>query len=227
MAVLFDNTFLCHLITGGTKLPAEDKDKLDYLMETLSETNESIIIPTPVLAETLIPSGDALIETLGYLTSSKHFKIVPFDQRAAIEVAIAHNKAIKAGDKKESTGANWSKVKYDRQIVAIGRVESVTTIYSDDKDVISYATRDGIKVISRANLPSRPVSPQHEMNLIIPVSVAADAATLESMKNDVPLPESKIIIASVSKAEEIQIKSGSPAKSPNTNNDSPQENISK
>jgi hypothetical protein len=41
----------------------------------------------------------------------------------------------------------WAKVKFDRQIVAIARVNAATTIYSDDEGVISFARVCGLTAI--------------------------------------------------------------------------------
>jgi hypothetical protein len=44
-------------------------------------------------------------------------------------------------------------VKYDRQIVAIAKVNSATTIYSDDADIAAIAARAKIKVVGLVDLP--------------------------------------------------------------------------
>ena len=53
---------------------------------------------------------------------------------------------MRLGDKKEGS-LNWSKVKFDRQIVAIARVEGAELIYSNDNDIKRLGASDGIEVI--------------------------------------------------------------------------------
>lgn len=61
--------------------------------------------------------------------------------------------AIDRGDKRDGSDATWAKVKYDRQIVAIARVNSASAIYSDDVNLTSFARRGGLRVFSVADLP--------------------------------------------------------------------------
>jgi hypothetical protein len=74
----------------------------------------------------LVRAGDAGPEYLDILNKSASFRIVPFDQRAAVEVAAALREAIDAGYKKGGTQSPWAKVKFDRQIVAIAKLQSPT-----------------------------------------------------------------------------------------------------
>jgi hypothetical protein len=85
------------------------------------------------------------------------FRIEPLDTRAAIEVA-AMTRATLDGPSKNKRGAvtaPWTKIKYDRQIVAIAKVARATTIYSDDQDIrgIAEAAAEHIRVIGLADLP--------------------------------------------------------------------------
>jgi len=83
-------------------------------------------------------------------------KSSPFGDGAAVEAADAHGRALDAGDKKEGT-ANWAKVKYDRQIMAIAKVESADCVYSNDDDLVKMGVvKDGIPVVPLAQLPEPP-----------------------------------------------------------------------
>lgn len=97
------------------------------------------------------------------LNSSAHFKIVPFDTRAAIELAQITRVAIDSGDKKAGSSSSWAKVKFDRQIVAIARTEGAQTIYSDDEDIVRCARKLGIEVIGICELSLPPDSLQREL----------------------------------------------------------------
>ena len=61
--------------------------------------------------------------------------------------------AIAAGDKKGGSSSSWSKVKFDRQIVAIAKVNGADTIYSTDDDVARFGRAAEIKVESVWDLP--------------------------------------------------------------------------
>jgi hypothetical protein len=53
---------------------------------------------------------------------------------------------------------NWSKVKFDRQIVAIARVEGAERIYSNDDDIKRLGASDGIEVITLDDLELPPAT---------------------------------------------------------------------
>lgn len=59
--------------------------------------------------------------------------------------------------------ASRTKVKFDRQIVAIAAVERATAVYSDDGDVIAYAKEAGIDGYRLADLQLPPEDPQSEL----------------------------------------------------------------
>ncbi len=129
----------------------------------LTAAKEKIIIPTPVLCEVLVRADAAMSEYLGILNGSAAFRIVPFDQKAAIEAAIDMNAALKSGGLRanaQDADTTKTKIKFDRQIVAIAKAEGAHTIYSDDKHVHSYASRAGLKAIRTADLDLPPEDPQ-------------------------------------------------------------------
>lgn len=53
---------------------------------------------------------------------------------------------------------NWSKVKFDRQIVAIARVEGAERIYSNDDDIKRLGASDGIEVMMLDDLELPPAA---------------------------------------------------------------------
>jgi hypothetical protein len=75
-------------------------------------------------------------ELLRILSSSRHFRIAPFDERAAVEFAARQAERIAASER--APAATRTKAKFDDQIVAIA-VEGATTIYSDDEDISKLA----------------------------------------------------------------------------------------
>lgn len=142
------------------KATRDEKKKLDHLIQTLEEDRERVIIPTPALAEYLSHAGNAASELLDVLRKQSIFELAPFDQRAAVECAVAINRDKTAGDKRGGANATWAKVKFDRQIVAIAKVNRASVIYTDDDDIRRIAPRDGIKAVSVADLPLPPSDKQ-------------------------------------------------------------------
>ena len=67
--------------------------------------------------------------------------------------------------KRNGLDGTYAKIKYDRQIVAIAKVEGVKTLYSDDKNIYKFAGRYGITVIRIADLPLPPEERQPELGL--------------------------------------------------------------
>lgn len=164
--VALDATTLSLLIHPGSKPPLDSQGKpisrcqerIEYLIETLQEKKEKILIPTPSLSEVLVVAGPAGPTYLNQLNSSARFRICPFDQKAAVEAAVAIRNAlddVSKGSRKAIT-STWAKVKYDRQIVAIAKAEGAHTIYSDDEDVRKYAAEVGIKAVRTEDLPLPP-----------------------------------------------------------------------
>ena len=136
-------------------------ERIGRLIEDVEKQRGTILIPTPALAEVLVKAGDAGPPFLERLHSSARFKIADFDQRAAVEVAAMTREAIRAGDKSAGVLEPWQKVKYDRQIVAIARLNGAQSIYADDNGVASFAEKVGLKVIRTWELPL----PETEVNL--------------------------------------------------------------
>ena len=55
--------------------------------------------------------------------------------------------------KRGGSASPWAKLRFDRQIVAIAKTNRATRIYSDDEDVMKFATRLEIKVVRTWELP--------------------------------------------------------------------------
>ena len=140
-------------------------ERMALLVSDLEKRKEKIIVPTPALSELLVRAGTAGPEYLDILGKSAAFKIVDFDQRAAVEVAAAIREALDGGDKKAGSLGTWAKVKFDRQILAIAKVEGASVIYSDDGDIARFAKNSGIQVIPIRDLPLPPEDPQKSLPL--------------------------------------------------------------
>ena len=162
---VFDATALLYFLEPDAKPPldpATDKpvtdagERIDFLIKTLEDRRETIIIPTPALSEVLVHAGEAIPEYLDILNTRRCFRIEAFDQRAAVEHAVMTRDAISAGDLRAGTGATRAKIKFDRQIIAIARTQSQTTIYSDDNGIAKLSKPLKLKVIPVHALPLPP-----------------------------------------------------------------------
>lgn len=165
----FDSTALLYLLQRDTPPPpdpatgapvAEARRRIEHLIETLEKKGEIVVIPTPVLGEVLVHAGEAGPCYLEILKGRRVFRIAPFDQRAAIELAAVTRKAIGAGDLRAGTDATRAKLKFDRQILAIARVQEQSVIYSDDQDVAKHAQTFGLEAIPIWQLPLSPENSQ-------------------------------------------------------------------
>jgi hypothetical protein len=87
------------------------------------------------------------------IDKSRAFFVAPFDQKAAIELAVmtAMSKR-QAKSSRPGSAATAAKLKFDRQIVAIAKVNGVTTIYSSDHDLATFAKNNGIEAVSLENI---------------------------------------------------------------------------
>ncbi len=169
MPVVFDASFLIALLDPRVGAGSDDDrgERVNFLVRSLEKTRTRIIVQTPALSEVLIGAGDAAARYLDIISRSSHFKIVPFGTKAAVEAAAAHREAIRAHDKKEGSASSWQKVKFDRQIVAIAKVEGAETIYSNDQDIARFSMRDNLQVVTINQLPLPPEKLQGELTLPI------------------------------------------------------------
>ncbi|CCV04481.1 conserved hypothetical protein [Mesorhizobium metallidurans STM 2683] len=170
--VVIDATTLLLMLRPDTPVPRgpngvpidRPKDRIDYLVQQLDKAKAKIVIPTPALGEALVKAGAAATQQIiDHLQRYSVFSIEPFDTRAAIEVAAMSREAMGSGNKRGGSGATWAKVKYDRQIVAIAKVNGATTIYSDDGDIATLGKRAKINVIGLAELPLPPQKAQLDL----------------------------------------------------------------
>jgi len=179
--VVFDTTILLPVFWTDVPVPKHPEsgepverfhDRINHLVATLERSRVKIIIPTPALSEILVRAGSAGPTYLTQINSKAVFRIVAFDQRAAIEVAAMTKSAVDSGDKRGGVEGPWNKIKYDRQIVAIAKIEAATALYSDDLGIRSFGRKAGLTVIGSWELPLPPEDPQHSLELEAPESGA-------------------------------------------------------
>ena len=163
--VCFDSGFLAILFNPDPGIPHDPstgqevphaKQRIEFLVDTLSKEDEQILIPTPALSEVLIALGKtAASQAVDEIHGESAFKVEAFDERAAIELALMSELVPGQKKRKEQEGT-WAKIKFDRQIVAIAKVNGVSSIYTTDKDVRNLAISQGLTAIALHDLPLPP-----------------------------------------------------------------------
>ena len=168
MAV-FDVSFLILLLHPDANPPIDPetgepvehaRDRIEHLVATLEKKKEKVIIPSPALAEFLVKADHARAEYLRIMESKRFLQVSSFDKRAAVELAGMTRKSLSQGDKKGGSDEPYQKVKIDRQIIAIAKVEGEKTLYSNDVALKTFAEHAGIRVVTIAALDLPPESRQ-------------------------------------------------------------------
>lgn len=159
--VAFDNTILSVLLFPDTEVnagpdgkPVERvRERVTALVQEIADGGEQVLIPAPALAEVLATPDCNVDEVLSTLRGSAFIRIGDFDQRAAVELALRLRAAMAAGDIREGVATTKTKMKFDRQIVAIALTNGVRILYSDDDGVRKFAEGSGLKVKRTSDLP--------------------------------------------------------------------------
>ena len=160
--VVFDATMLSLLLRSGAKPPLDSATgkpveyaeiRIAHLIEQFEKSRTIVILPTPALTEILIKAGGAGPTIVARIQKSSVLQVRSFDARAAIELAQMTNSVASAADKRAAIAAPWAKIKFDRQIVAIAKVNAATAIYSDDEKLIACAKLHDIACVQIADLP--------------------------------------------------------------------------
>ena len=165
MIVATDASVLLYLIDPDLPAPQDEdgqpvtkcKERLDYLLDTMSKRGDVLVIPTPALAEMLTRADTVGSDWLATLHNKKAVRIAPFDEMAAIECA-----ALARTRKSRNPSATRTKAKFDEQIVAITVTSRAEEILSDDSDISALAP-PGIVVRGIAELDLPPENPQGDM----------------------------------------------------------------
>lgn len=164
MTVTFDASILLLFLYPEAKSPLnpetrevvdKSKERINYLIKNLEKDKLKIIIPTPVLSEVLVYAEEASLKYIKILDSEAVFKIADFNKLAAIETAELAREDLTKRDRSDKN-ITQAKLKFDRQIIAITKVNGADTIYSDDINLSKRAKRAGLKVIGIAELPLPP-----------------------------------------------------------------------
>ena len=172
--VVFDSTFLLLALHPNVAVPPDPRTKkpiekgrerVEHLIDTLSDARTRMFVPSPVLAEVLVYAGAAAIA--GYISKIRgvsSMSVADFDTLAAIECAQLTGAALAGGRKRgKESQQPWQKVKFDRQIVAIAKVHQADTIYTCDEGLAILARAENFVVRHVADLPMPPLKSQPDM----------------------------------------------------------------
>lgn len=171
--VVFDTTTVLLLIDPEAQPPIDPvtgkrlehcKGRIEHLLKQLSDSKTRILIPTPVLSEFLVKAGPNKHEYLNEFLGSYSFVVGPFDERAAIELAMLEDNDLKSG-KKLDNKTTKAKIKFDRQILSIAKVQGASVIYTDDNNMAKLAKSNGMDVVLTWDIPLPPPKAQHELSL--------------------------------------------------------------
>lgn len=140
-------------VDPATKAPVtKARQRVETFVASLG-ASDTLIVPTPTLAEILVQAEDDGPAFLEQVNSYSRVRVKPFDQRAAVELAATTREAKAKGDKKSGSTAPWQKVKLDRQIVAIAVVARASHLYTDDGNMAAFGRAVGLNIISTWDLP--------------------------------------------------------------------------
>ena len=96
MINLFDTGFLHVLFDPNARVPYDTakkkpivdraQERIDHLVQTMSQRQDKIIIPAPVLAEFMFLAADRRVEYLTIIRRKAVFEIAGFDDPEAVEL---------------------------------------------------------------------------------------------------------------------------------------------
>lgn len=147
MIVVVDSSALIMLINPAATPPTDPatglplqkaRERIEHFLTSLAPT-DTIIIPTPVLAEALVKAGSAAGDIISNISGLARLKVASFDTRAAVETAAMTQDALSKGHKSFASEEPWQKVKVDRQIIAIARVVQSNLLLADDAKLVKFA----------------------------------------------------------------------------------------
>ncbi len=188
--VVFDATMLLLAVNpdaGKPTDPATGKavenvgQRIAFLLSQVDKTKAKIGLPTPALSEAMVRSTLHPAQIVNALQSLSVFQILPFDDRAAIELALIQRSALETGDKKDGSQETWAKVKFDRQIAAIAKVAQADRIYTDDQGLRNACKKQNIEVVGLADMVIPTSAAQIEM--FVPATEIA-VADLDADENE-------------------------------------------
>lgn len=153
--VAFDNTMLSILLNPNCRVPIDPttqsalthyQERAKGLLRDLQKKRWKVILPAPALAELLTAIGPEAGQYVDLVSRSSVFQVAAFDTRCAIELASINRNYFQKGIKKGGKEP-YQKIKIDRQILAICKVNGCSAIYTDDINLAKKFTDAGLEAI--------------------------------------------------------------------------------
>jgi hypothetical protein len=160
--ILFDDKARIPHNKAGKPVVDRAQERIEFLVQTMSQRNDKIIVPTPALAEFMLMAFDKWNDYLTIIRRKAVFEIAGFDDPEAVELVEHWQKYGDSKRLKPNRPETWAKLKYDRQIVAIAVTRRVECIYSTDSDLKRFALQIGKDC---RNLIDLPLPPPKQANL--------------------------------------------------------------
>ena len=127
--------------------------RIDRLIRSIESNSQTIVIPTPALAEVLVVARGKIEDWISMLQQSRHFQIVDFEINAVKKLVDVTQKIHKDEAFESQSAFTKAQLKFDRQIIAIALAQNQDTIYSDDQGIKRMERYFDIKVIQTHMLP--------------------------------------------------------------------------
>lgn len=198
MINLFDTGFLLVLFDPKARVPRDKatgkpvvdraQDRIEHLVQVMSERRDKIIIPAPVLAEFMFLAADRRNEYLTIMRRKAVFEIAGFNDPEAVELVEYSLRISPHAKLKAKTPETWAKLNYDRQIIAIALTNRADAVYSMDDSVHALAAQVGLTPVGLKDLPLPPPSqiPLLEESIPIrPQSAAPETTATETQADAV------------------------------------------
>ena len=152
LILLFDPDALPHVHRGG--------DRVRHLVEKLTKTRETIMIPAPALAELVVGRVDRVEEIVVAIRGYSAFEVQPFDEVIAIETGLLIQRWLDKIPTQERPETWRVPMKYDAQIAATAVVRNARAICTDDQRYDLWLEGTRIEVFRLIDLDTPPESPQ-------------------------------------------------------------------
>jgi hypothetical protein len=172
-AVAFDNTMLSVLLNPDCPVPIDRetgalidlaRERAESVVHALEKARRKIILPTPACAELLTAIGPTAQQYINTIGRSRLFEVASFDARCAAELALLNRDTFRLNDERDGLEP-YQKIKVDRQIIAICRVNGVTELYTDDGPLGRRAKLCGIIPIRISEIPVPDTEKQYPLEL--------------------------------------------------------------
>lgn len=155
LMLLFEPDALPHVDRGG--------DRVRRLIDDLTKSRETIMIPAPAIAEVVAGRVDRVDEIVAEIRTYRVLEVQPFDQVIAIETGILIRRWLDGIPQQDRREGDRISMKYDAQIAATALTRRARAICTDDRNYGVWLEGTGIEILKLAELNLPPDPPQHPL----------------------------------------------------------------